>query len=58
MGLMLWHPGGGFSNPPLVRNPRLSIRCEYPDMSSLPTEVTGFCLRLPARSRMLSAVRP
>lgn len=37
---MSWDPGGGFSTPPLVRNPRLTIRCEYPDTPLEPTEVT------------------
>ena len=31
---------GGFSTAPLVRNPRLTICCEYPDTDMPPTEVT------------------
>ena len=38
MGIMSWDLDGGFSSPPLVRNPRLTVRCEYADMP--PTEVT------------------
>ncbi len=40
MGIMSWDLDGGFSTPPLVRNPRLTIRCEYPDTDMPPTEVT------------------
>ena len=41
MGIMCWHFDGGFSAPlPVVRNPRLTIRCEYPDTSLEPTQVT------------------
>ena len=38
MGMYSWDPAGSFSAPPLVRAPRLSIRCEYLDQP--PTEVT------------------
>ncbi len=38
MGIYSWDLDGGFSSPPRVRNPRLTIRCEYSD--SAPTEVT------------------
>ncbi len=37
---MSWHHDGGFSAAPLVRTPRLTIRCEYPDTDLPPTEVT------------------
>ena len=37
---MSWDLDGGFNTAPLVRNPRLSIRCEYPDTDMPPTEVT------------------
>ncbi len=30
MGLYSWDIDGGFSSPPRVRTPRLTIRCEYP----------------------------
>ena len=40
MGIMSWDQGGGFSTAPLVRTPRLTIRCEYPDGSSPPSQVT------------------
>jgi len=41
MGIMSWDlDGSGFSTAPLVRTPRLTIRCEFPDMNSPPTEVT------------------
>ncbi len=40
MGIMSWHPDGGFSTAPVVRTPRLTIRCEYPDTDLPPTEVT------------------
>ena len=40
MGIMSWDQEGGFSTAPLVRTPRLSIRCEYPDTDMAPTEVT------------------
>ncbi len=39
MGIYSWDLDGGFSTTPLVRTPRLTIRCEYPDKSSPPTEV-------------------
>jgi len=40
MGIMSWHPDSGFNTAPLVRTPRLTIRCEYPDTDLPPTEVT------------------
>ncbi len=40
MGLMSWDLGAGFSSLPRVRNPRLTVRCEYPDTPLEPTEVT------------------
>ena len=40
MGIYSWDLDGGFSSPPLVRTPRITIRCEYPDTSLEPTEVT------------------
>ena len=40
MGIMSWDLDGGFSTTPLVRTPRLTIRCEYPDTDLPPSEVT------------------
>ncbi len=40
MGIMSWDLGGGFNTAPLVRTPRITIRCEYPDTDLPPTEVT------------------
>jgi len=40
MGIYSWDLGGGFGFAPLVRTPRLTIRCEYPDTDLPPTEVT------------------
>ena len=40
MGIYPWDIDGGFSSPPRVRTPRLTIRCECPDMDMPPTEVT------------------
>ena len=41
MGIMSWDiDGSGFNTAPLVRTPRLSIRCEYPGCCSPPSEVT------------------
>ena len=37
---MSWDLDGGFNTAPLVRTPRLTIRCEYPDTDLPPTEVT------------------
>ena len=31
MGIYSWDIEAGFGTPPLVRTPRLTIRCEYPD---------------------------
>ena len=52
MGIMSWDLDGGFSTAPLVRSPRITIRCEYPDMSSPPSEV---CFRLSPRYGILTA---
>ena len=32
MGVYSWDLDGGFSSPPRVRTPRLTVRREYPDM--------------------------
>ena len=40
MGIMSWDLDRGFSTAPVVRTPRLTIRCEYPDTDMPPTEVT------------------
>ncbi len=40
MGIYSWDLDGGFSTPPRVRIPRLTVRCEYPDTDLPPTEVT------------------
>ena len=40
MGILPWDLGAGFSSPEPVRNPRLTVRCVYPDMSSPPSEVS------------------
>ena len=42
MGIYSWDLDGGFSSPPRVRTPRITIRirCEYPDTPLDPTEVT------------------
>ena len=40
MGIMSWNLDGGFNNAPLVRNPRITVRCEYPDADMPPTVVT------------------
>ncbi len=40
MGIMSWHLDSGFNTAPVVRTPRLTIRCEYPDTDLPPTEVT------------------
>ena len=40
MGIMSWDLDGGFSTPPVVRTPRLTVRCEYPDTDIAPTEVS------------------
>ena len=49
MGILPWElgPGAGFSFVELVRNPRMTVRCEYADMP--PSEVT-FRLRPSAHS--------
>ena len=36
----MWDRGGGFSIPTVVRTPRMTVRCEYPDTDLSPTEVT------------------
>ena len=42
MGILPWDlgPGFGFSFVEPARNPRLTVRCEYPDTDMPPTEVT------------------
>jgi len=40
MGIMSWDLDGGFSTSLPVRTPHLTIRCEYPDESSPPSEVS------------------
>jgi len=40
MGILSWDIGDGFSTPPLVRTPRITVRCEYPDTDLPPTYVT------------------
>ena len=42
MGILPWDlgPGFGFSFVEPVRTPRLTVRCEYPDSGSPPSEVT------------------
>ena len=40
MGIMSWDLEGGFNTAPLVRTPRLTVRCEYPDTPLEPTTVT------------------
>ena len=41
MGIYSWDlDGSGFNTAPVVRTPRLTIRCEHPDTSLEPTEVT------------------
>ena len=37
---MSWDLTGGFGTAPVVRTPRLTIRCEYPETGMAPTEVT------------------
>ena len=40
MGMYSWDMDGGFSSPPLVRTPRLTVRCEYPENDLAPTVVS------------------
>ena len=41
MGIMSWDlDGSGFNTAPLVRGPRLTVRCEYPHTPLEPTEVS------------------
>ena len=40
MGIMSWDPNGGFNTAPVVRTPRLTIRCEYPETGIARTEIT------------------
>ena len=40
MGIMSWDLEGGFNTAPLVHNPRLTVRCEYPGCCSPPDEVS------------------
>ena len=37
MGILPWDLRAVFSSPEPVRNPRLTVRCEYPDTSLKPT---------------------
>ncbi len=46
MGIYSWDLGGGFSTSEPVCTPRLTIRCEYPELGMTPTEV---CFRLSPR---------
>ncbi len=39
MGIMSWDLDDGFSTAPLVRTPRLSIRCEYQVLVKLAEEL-------------------
>ena len=43
MGIYSWDIDAGFSTPEPIRNPRLTVRCEYPETGMAPTEV---CFRL------------
>ena len=40
MGIYSWDLGPGFGFVEPVRNPRLTVRCEYLDTGMAPTEVT------------------
>ena len=40
MGIMSWDLDDGLISAPLVRNPHLTVRCEYPNTPMPPTEVT------------------
>ena len=41
MGIYSWDLEGSFSTPqPVVRTPRLTVHCEYPDTELAPTVVT------------------
>ena len=40
MGIYSWDLDSGFSTAPLVRNPRLTVRREYPGSDSPPDEVS------------------
>ncbi len=40
MGIYSWEYDAAFSTTPRPRTPRLTVRCEYPDTGSAPTEVT------------------
>ncbi len=40
MGILPWDLNAVFSTPEPVRNPRLTIRCEYPDTDMAPTVVS------------------
>ncbi len=42
MGMYSWDPISGFSTPQPVRTPRLTVRCEYPEIGIPPTEVTFY----------------
>ena len=43
MGIMWWDLEGGFNTAPLVRNPHLTMRCEYPE-DDLASTVVSFRL--------------
>ena len=40
MGILPWDLGFGFSFVEPIRNPIITIRCEYPDTDMPPTDVT------------------
>ena len=40
MGIMSWDLDVGFSSVEPLRNPRLTVRCDYPDTPFEPTVVT------------------
>ena len=40
MGIVSWDIEAGFGTALPVRTPRLTIRCEYPDTGSEPSEVS------------------
>ena len=40
MGMLSWDFDGFSAPPQVIRYPRLTVRCEYPDTNMAPTEVT------------------
>ena len=54
MGIYSWDLDGGFVSPEPVRNPRLTVRCEYPDTGMAPTEVI---FRLSPRYGILTTIQ-